>query len=104
MSDVNLQKKLLQIFEEISYQEKLELIRKLTYAPKIDDESILYLLDLFAEHRINASLLGYTYKLIHSDNLKNPNVIVKLDTFSKDKNVYIRNITNKLLAEVSVGN
>ena len=104
LCDVNLQRKLLQIFEEISYQRKFELIWKLTDVPKIDDEAILYLLGLFTGNRINASLLRYTYKLIHSDNLKNPKVLVKLSKFSKDKNMYVRNLTNNLLAQVSVGN
>jgi hypothetical protein len=47
---------------------------------------------------MNASLLGYTYKLIRPENIENAQVYAKLNTFSGHPNLYVRNITRKLLS------
>ncbi len=97
LSSPDIQKELMQVFDEISYPRKFEFFWKLSTISQIDDEVILKLLQLFDEQRINASLLGYVYKLIHADNLKTPQIIQKLKTFSKNENLYVRIITDRLL-------
>ncbi len=96
-----IQKQLVQIFSLISYQRKFELLWKLAEVPSVEDEIILVLLHLFEDQQINSSLLGYVYKLIHSYNLKNPLIIEKLNDFSKHENLYVRNITQKVLLKAT---
>jgi len=43
------------------------------------------------------SLLGYVYKLIRSQNLEDPRIKKKLNSFVIHKNLYVRNITQKVL-------
>ena len=104
LADKNLQKELIRSFKDFSYQRKSELLWKLSEVQKIDDEVILYLLDLFEKEQMNATLLGYTYRLIRKDNLQNSKIRTKQKKLLAHKNLYVRNITHKLLTEVSVGN
>ena len=99
LSDTTLQKELMSGFEDFSYQRKFELLWKLADVQQINDEVILQLLILFEEGQINASLLGYCYKLIRKDNLGNPTIQEKLNSFLQHDNLYVRNITQKLITE-----
>lgn len=97
LSDIGLQKELIQVFEDFSYQRKFELLWKLAEVKRIDDEVIVHLLDLFENDQINASLLGYVYKLIRPGNLEDSRIRKKLESLATHKNLYVRNITWKVL-------
>ena len=100
LSDVGLQKELIRSFEDFSYQRKFELLWKLSEIQNIDDEVILHLLDLFEREQINASLLGYAYKLVRKKNLQNPQIDKKIRAQINHSNLYVRNITQKLITEL----
>ena len=97
LSDTALQKELILSFEDFAYQRKFELLWKLSEVQYIDNGVILHLLDLFEKEQMNASLLGYAYKLIRPENLKDPRIKKKLNSFVIHKNLYVRNITQKVL-------
>lgn len=97
LSDVGLQKELIRSFEDFSYQRKFELLWKLSEVKRIDDEVIVHLLDMFENDQINASLLGYSYKLINPENLEDFRIRKKLESLAIHKNLYVRNITQKLI-------
>lgn len=94
-----IQKELVPIFEEVNYQRKFELLWKLSAAQHTDDDVILSFLTSFEEQKINASMLGYVYKLVREENQKNPLILEKLRTFLKHENLYVRNITKKVLSD-----
>lgn len=97
LTEVRLQKELIRSFEDFSYQRKFELLSKLSEVQQIDDEVILHLLDLFEKEQINASLLGYTFKMVRKENLQNPRIRKKLEPLLNHNNLYVRNITQKLI-------
>lgn len=99
LTEQAIQKQLVPIFEEATYQRKFEILWKLSAVQHIDDHVILNLLTSFEEQKINASMLGYAYKLVRAENLENPLILEKLKTFLKHENLYVRNITQKLLPE-----
>lgn len=94
----DIQKQLGQIFMEISFQRKFELLNRLSDVPTINSDFLIYLLQLFEEKQISATSLSYVYKLIRIDNLKNPLILERLKGFSKHENLYVRNITEKVLS------
>jgi hypothetical protein len=98
LTDTELQRELSLNFAEFGYQRKFELLWKLSETPKVDNEVVLHLLDLFEKDQINASLLGYTHKLIRPENIQNEKVLAKLNTFSGHPNLYVRNIIRNLLS------
>lgn len=97
LADPFLQKELARVFNGMSYQRKFEFLWKLTTVRNVEDDVLLTFLKLFEEKQINASLLGYTYKLIKADNLKNKEITQMLKAFTNHENLYVRNITQKLL-------
>ena len=97
LSDVGLQKEIIKAFDNFGYQRKFELLWKLSEVKRIDDEVIVHILDMFEKEHINASLLGYAYKLIRPENLEDPRIRKKLNSFVIHKNLYVRNITQKVL-------
>ena len=97
LSDIDLQKKIIQNFDDFSYQRKFELLWNMSEVQRIDNKVILHLLDLFENGQINASLLGYAYKLIRPENLTDPLIKKKLNSFVIHKNLYVRNITQKII-------
>ena len=99
LTEQAIQKELVLIFEEVTYQRKFELLWKLSAAQHIDNDLIMIFLTSFEEQKINASMLGYVFKLIRAENLGNPLILGKLKTFLKHENLYVRNITQKLLPE-----
>jgi len=98
LADPVIQKSLVAVFDEISYQRKFEFIWKLSAIQQINGDVVLRFLQLFEEQRINVSLLGYVYKLIRADNLKNPQITDKLKALSNHENLYVRNITQRVLS------
>lgn len=99
LTDFHLQKELIERLNDFGYQRKFELLWNLAAVPKINDEVILYLLELFEKDQINSTLLGYSFKLIRKDNLNNPEIQRKLNSLIAHENLYVRNITKKLLTQ-----
>lgn len=97
LSNTTLQKELILSFEDFGYQRKFELLWKFSEVQYIDNKVILHLLDLFENDQINASLLGYAYKLIRQENLEDSRIKKKLKSFEVHINLYVRNITKKVL-------
>jgi hypothetical protein len=97
LSDTAIQKELILSFEDFGYQRKFELLWKFSEVQYIDNKVILHLLDMFENDRINASLLGYTYKLIRPENLEDSRIMKKLKSFAVHRNLYVRNLTRKVL-------
>lgn len=93
-----IQKELVLIFDEMSPQRQSEFIWKLSEVAKVNDDVILVLLQKFENQQISTSLIGYVYRLIKTDNLANPAVTAKLKSFLTHENLYVRNITERLLA------
>lgn len=99
LTDFNVQKEMIRSFTDFSYQRKFEMLWNLSEVQKINDEVILYLLDLFEKQQLNSTFLGYAYKLVRKDNLHNPEMQGKLKALLAHENLYVRNITQKLLTE-----
>lgn len=97
LADPILQTELARVFGGMSYQRKFEFLWKLTTVRHVEDEVLLTFLKLFEEKQINASLLGYAYKLIKAENLKNREMTQMLINFTNHENLYVRNITQTLL-------
>jgi hypothetical protein len=81
---------------ELSSQSKYKLIWMLSEVPQISNDVILSLLEKYQNKIINASMLGYVFKLIHQENLPDVRIVKKLKELSKDKNGYVRNMTQKM--------
>ena len=97
LNDFEIQKELASVIGEVSSRSKFELIWMLSVVPKISNDAILVLLEQYENKIINAGLLGYVCKLIHQENLLDVRIIKKLKKLSKDKNLYVRSMTQKLI-------
>ena len=102
LTDFDIQKELASVIGEVSSQSKFELIWMLLEVPHISNEVILNLLEQYENKLINASLLGYVFKLIHQENLSDVRIINKLKGLSKDKNPFVSNMTKKMIWEQKI--
>jgi hypothetical protein len=101
LTDVDIQKELASVMGEVSSQSKFELIWMLAAVPQISNDVILVLLEQYENKIINAGLLGYVFKLIRKENLSDVRIIKKIKSLSKDKNLYVSNMAQKLISEKS---
>ena len=99
LSNPYIQKDLARVIEEASSNMKFEIIWKLSPLRHIDNDAILILLEQFESQKLSAGLLGYVYMLIHPDNMEDARIEAKIKNISKDNNLYVRNITEKILSE-----
>jgi hypothetical protein len=66
----------------------------------VNNDAILILLEQFENQKISAGLLEYVCKLIRPENLKDIRIVEKLKSISRDKNLYVRNMAQKLLSGI----
>ncbi|WP_373494760.1 hypothetical protein [Aquiflexum sp.] len=99
LSEPALQIELASRIDEFPDQRRYELLWELAELDLIQDETIIILLDKFGQNKIKPSLIGYIYNLIRPENLKDYNLAVRLRAFLKHENLYVRNLTKKLLMD-----
>lgn len=99
LAQPEIQRDIIQVFNGMTYQRKMLFLMKLSSVQPVNDEVVLDLLKLFEAQQLESSLLGYVYKFIHADNLKNPDILAKLKAISNDESLYVRNITQRVLLD-----
>ena len=98
--DPHIQKEFAKMAGEASLHNKYEIISKFSTLQQVNDDAILILLELFENQKINAGLLGNVCKLIQPENMKNALIVEKLTSISRDKNMFVRNMTQKLISDI----
>ncbi len=86
---------------QLPSQLKYEIVWRFLDIPKVSNDALLIMLQQFDDQKISAGLLGYVCKLIHPENLEDVRIVKELKILTKDKNLYVRNMTQKLLLESS---
>lgn len=86
-------------FEKVELPRKFQIVWRLSQLKALDNRVVLFLLKEFEDQKISASMLTYVYKSIDAKNLENKEIHKKLTKFSKHKNVFVRNLTQRLLSE-----
>jgi len=96
-SDEAIQKELALKLKVAPTQLKYDIVWRFSEIPHVSNEAILIMLQLYNDQILSAGLLGYICKLIHSDNLEDISIVKELTLLSKSKNLYIRNMIERLL-------
>jgi hypothetical protein len=99
LTDVSIQKELASM--EVSANRKFDIIWLLSTLPDVSNEAITHLLGQYESDQISSTMLGYVYKMISSEKLKDPRILEKLKIFMNDDNQYVKNITKQLLSSVN---
>lgn len=94
-----IQQKLFELFDSSSLKRKYQIMYRLSGLTYLDDKIILYFLNEFDRQKISASMLNYIYKSIVDKNLKNTEIRRILIKFTRNRNTYVRSITQRLLFE-----
>ena len=76
----------------------LDIIWKLSDCQVVYEKIVLRLLYYYQNGIINQAALSYVYKIISHQTLQSPEITKKLKELLNDKNAYVRNLTNNLLA------
>lgn len=97
LSNSDIQFSLVNMFDKLSYPQKNHIILNMAQQKKTNNQAIILLLHFFENQQINAYSLGYVYKSIHAENLKNPVILKKIKLFSNHENSYVREISYNLL-------
>ena len=98
LSDAGLQKELAKVMEEASVQRKFEIIWKFLALQHVNNDIILNLLGQYEEQKLSTTLLWYVCEMIRPENMKDSRIVSKIENISKDDNLYVRNITQKILS------
>lgn len=98
LSDEKVQTGIAGTLDEALPQLKFHIILKFKPLPQISNEAILIMLEQYEKQKIYAGLLAFVCELIKPYNLKDARIIRKLNKLSKDKNQYVRSISENLIA------
>ncbi len=97
LSEPGTQLKLTSMMDVFPEQRGYELLWKLKKLDKVNDKTILILLEKFNEGKIKTPLLGYIYDLIQPENLQDDGIKKILKDLVSHKNLYVRKLTSQLL-------
>ena len=98
LSDNDIQQQMARSVGQALSQIRFEIIWKLKLLPRISNETVLVLLDLYLDQKIYAGLLGYVCDMIQPQQLKDPAILQRVKRMSKDKNQYVKNLASQLLS------
>ena len=97
LDDILIQTKLVETMPALSLHQNTELIWKLVDCDLLVDENIVRLLEHVQAEELPVGFLNLIYRLIKPEHLEDPQVVEKLADFSQAEDVYIRNMTKRLL-------
>ena len=97
LSDVKSQFNLANLIKDVSENKKFEIIKLFSALPRLDNETILLLLNQYLSNQISPAMLSAVCKLIDADQLKDDRILEKIKNIANDKNLYVRNIIQRLL-------
>jgi len=98
LSETGIQKELAHFLEDVPARKKFEIIMNFLSLRHVSNEAILIMLEQFENQIISAAMLSYVCKLIHTDNMEDIRIEKKIISISRDKNQYVRNMTQILLS------
>ena len=98
LSETVIQKELAVLIEEVPARKKFEIIMNFQPLAHVSNETILIMLEQFEDQKISAAMLSYVCKLIHLENMEDFRIEKKIKNISRDKNLYVRNMTQILLS------
>jgi hypothetical protein len=101
LTDKEVQHELALLIEEVSDDRKFDIIWLYSTLPDVNNDIILKLLQQYEEDMISSTVLGYVYKTISNDKLKDLRILNKLKAISSDENIYVRNITDQVLSRAN---
>lgn len=97
LDDQLIQAKLVEAMPSLSLHQNTELIWKLADCDLLADGNIVRLLKHVHAEELSVGLLNLIYRLIKPEHLEDPQVVEMLADFSQAEDVYIRNMTKRLL-------
>lgn len=98
LSDASIQKELAIMIGDILLYNQYEIIRIFSTLQQVNNDAILILLEQFENKKINAGMLGTVCKMIGPENMVDSRIVKKLERISEDKNLYVRDMAQKLLS------
>ncbi|WP_273272567.1 hypothetical protein, partial [Maribacter polysiphoniae] len=82
-------------------EKQLDIIWKLSDIENLDSSVVLLLLEKYRNGSIDATELGYVYKMMTKKHLENDKINLTLQNLLNDENRYVRNITTENLNKFS---
>lgn len=99
LSDNLIQTGIAETLSEAIPQLRFHIILKFRSIPQISNDAVLIMLEQYEKQKIYAGLLSNVCEMIKPDNLKDARIIQKLKKLSKDKNQYVRSMSENLIAK-----
>ena len=97
LADANIQKELSSMI--VSADRKFDIIWLFSTLADVSNETIINLLGQYKTDQISSTMLGYVYKMINTEKLKDPRILDQLRIIESDDNLYVKNITKQLLSK-----
>lgn len=98
LEDITIQHHLIQLLSEVNTNIKYEILWKFIEHGNTDDHVVLSLLKIFNERNMEIGMYNLILKLITPEQLeKNEEIFKIINTMSEHENVYISNLSRKLL-------
>ncbi len=98
LTDVKLQQRLVNLIKEVSSNTKFDIIKSFSSLSKVDNETILLLLDQYLTKHISPAMFGAVCKMIDPKQLQDSRIMGKLQNIANGENLYVRNIVQKLIS------
>lgn len=102
LKDEIIQSQMVNVIPFVSTQRKNDILWRLSEVGKINDKSILDLLEMFEKKQIGVGSLNLVLRLIQPEEISsNPEISNKMKNLAKSENAYVKNLVNKHLSKIN---
>ena len=100
LDNEKIQMELASLIPEVGAQKKYDILWKLAESGKVQEKTVLRLLEYFDNQQIGIGSLNLVYKMVEPEYIAgNPQINQVLNKLAASENAYIRNLTSRLLSQ-----
>lgn len=102
LKDETIQNQIVNVIPNVSAQRKNDILWRLSEVEKINDNSVLDLLEMVEKKKIGVGSLNLVLRLIQPEQMSNNHEIsIQMQNLAKSENAYVKNLVNKHLNKVN---
>jgi hypothetical protein len=102
LKDETIQYQIVNVIPFVSAQRKNDILWRLSEVGKINDESILHMLEMVEKKQIGVGSINLVLRLIQPEQISNNHEIsIQMQYLAKSENAYVRNLVNKHLSKIN---
>jgi hypothetical protein len=102
LKDETIQNQIVKVIPSVSAQRKNDILWRLSEVGKINDNSVLDLLEMVEKKQIGVGSINLVLRLIQPEQISNNHeILIQMHNLAKSENAYVKNLVNKHLSKIN---